>query len=180
MNLPVGVELIPLKTHADARGSLTEIFRDEWCEGFHPCQWNVTFSHANVLRGVHVHYKHSDYLVLLQGRISVGLHDARSGSQSYRTSCVTEIESNEMSVLRIPAGMMHGFYCHEPSLYIYGVNSYFDPDDELGCYWADPALGIAWPCREPLLNERDIRAGTLADVEARLHDLNPEFAKPAF
>ena len=39
-------------THADARGSLTELFRDEWGTGIQPVQWNASHSAPNVLRGV--------------------------------------------------------------------------------------------------------------------------------
>jgi dTDP-4-dehydrorhamnose 3,5-epimerase len=168
MDFPDGVDLLPLNTHRDERGSLTEIFRSEWCKNFNPCQWNVTRSHQNVLRGVHVHRKHNDYLVVLRGKITVGLHDARAKSRTYRRSATTELFGDEMSVLRVPPGVMHGFYCHEETLYIYGVDAYFDLDDELGCHWADPRLGIKWPCRNPTLSERDIHAGPLADIEPRL------------
>jgi len=176
MAFPDGVQLTALTMNRDDRGWLAEIFRDEWQVGAQPCQWNATQSNANVLRGVHVHYKHVDYLVLLRGKISAGLYDARPKSRTYRMSAVIDIHSEEVSALQIPVGVMHGFYCHEPSLYIYGVDSYFDPADELGCHWADPRLGIAWPCRNPSLSERDAQAGPLADVEAQLRVLNPDFA----
>ena len=175
-SLPHEVEIIPLTMHRDERGWLTEIYRQKWPVGIQPCQWNATFSDANVLRGVHVHYKHTDYLVLLRGRLSAGLYDARPKSPTHRMSCVFDIHCDEISALRIPTGVMHGFYCHEPTLYIYGVDSYFDPDDELGCHWADPGLGLKWPCKNPKLSERDLQAGPLADVEARLGTLNPELA----
>lgn len=175
-SLPHDVEIIPLTTHRDERGWLTEIYREKWPVGVQPCQWNATSSDANVLRGVHVHYKHTDYLVLLRGRLSAGLYDARPKSPTHRMSCVLDIRCDAISALRIPAGVMHGFYCHEPTLYIYGVDSYFDPDDELGCYWADPGLGLKWPCKTPKLSERDLQAGPLAEIEARLGTLNPEFA----
>jgi dTDP-4-dehydrorhamnose 3,5-epimerase len=87
-----------------------------------------------------------------------------------------ELRGDDMSGIRVPVGVMHGFYFHEPSMHIYGVDSYFDPDDDLACHWADPRLGIAWPCRDPVLSERDHHAGTLAEVEARLRSCNTEFA----
>jgi dTDP-4-dehydrorhamnose 3,5-epimerase len=162
--------------HRDERGSVTEIFRQEWPASIRPCQWNVAYSEANVLRGVHVHYKHIDYLVLLRGRLSAGLYDVRPKSPTYRMSSVFEICCDDLSALRIPTGVMHGFYCHEPTIYVYGVDSYFDPNDELGCHWADPGLKLQWPCRTPKLSERDMQAGPLADVEARLRTLDPEFS----
>jgi dTDP-4-dehydrorhamnose 3,5-epimerase len=176
MTLPDGVELTALTMHRDNRGWLTEIFRDEWRVGIEPLQWNVTMSEQNVLRGVHVHYRHEDYLVVLHGKISVGLYDVRPRSPTYRQTAMFEMSSDRLTAVRIPTGIMHGFYCHEKTLYIYGVDSYYDPNDELGCYWVDPQLGIDWPCHDPILSVRDREAGSLAEVEAQLLSLRPEFA----
>ena len=101
-SLPHDVEVIPLATHRDERGWLTEIYREKWPVGVQPCQWNATFSDANVLRGVHVHYKHTDYLVLLRGRLSAGLYDARPKSPTHRMSCVFDIHCDQISALRDP------------------------------------------------------------------------------
>jgi dTDP-4-dehydrorhamnose 3,5-epimerase len=174
--LPEGVRISPLAMNLDSRGSLTEIFRTEWIDGPGPCQWNLAKSAANVLRGVHVHFKHDDYMVVISGRLSVGLYDARPKSPTYRQSAIFEFSAEPTSALRIPIGVMHGFYMHEPTTYVYGVNSYYDPDDELGCYWADPALGIAWPCRDPLLSERDREPPSFGATHARLLALNPSLA----
>jgi len=57
-------KLIQLSTHWDARGALTEIFRGDWPDVAAPVQWNFVHSEANVLRGVHVHVTHVDYLVV--------------------------------------------------------------------------------------------------------------------
>ena len=79
-NLPQGVSLRSLQTHHDERGSLTELFRASWDIGIDAVQWNYCESEANVLRGVHMHVKHADYLILLRGRASIGLRDLRPGS----------------------------------------------------------------------------------------------------
>jgi len=168
-----GVTFSPLVMNRDNRGSVTEIYRDEWHSGTKPCQWNMTKSNANVLRGVHVHYKHTDHLVVLHGRLSIGLYDLRPNSPTYRKAALFEVGSEPPSALRIPTGVMHGFYAHEPSLYVYGVDSYYDRRDELGCHWADPALGIAWPCQQPELSERDKSAPSLGEVQTQLIALNP-------
>jgi len=176
LNLPHGVQLTPLDIHRDERGWLAEIFRDEWGAGMMPCQWNATMSQANVLRGMHVHCTHHDYLVVLQGRISVGLYDVRTRSQTYRTSSLFELSGEQQTAMRLPTGVIHGFYCHQPTLYVYGVDAYYDPDDEIGCRWCDPTLGIAWPCRDPMLSARDRDAGSVAELEMRLLAANAEFA----
>lgn len=133
-----------------------------------PCQWNAVVSEANTLRGVHVHARHRDYLVVVQGRLTAGLHDLRPDSPTYRQSALVDLSGEHVSALLIPTRVAHGFYVHEPSLYLYGMDAYFDPADELGCRWDDPALGLAWPCEDPVLSERDRAAASLAALEARL------------
>jgi dTDP-4-dehydrorhamnose 3,5-epimerase len=167
MDLLENVRLTRLDMHSDARGSFTEFFRDEWAMGVSPCQWNVAISRANVLRGAHVHLRHSDYLVVVRGRLSVGLFDLRPGSRTYTRSALIELSGERLTGLSIPPGVMHGFYAHESSVHIYGVDAYYDPEDELGCNWADPDLGIAWPCSAPKLSPRDRDAGSLAEVQAQ-------------
>src|SRR3970282_2615067 len=78
--LPHGVAWRELETHADQRGDLTELFRAEWQSGPAPVQWNFVRSQANVLRGVHVHPRHDDYLIVLQNRMEIGLKDLRRDS----------------------------------------------------------------------------------------------------
>ena len=48
----MNVKNIPLVAHPDSRGTLTELFRQEWFDGPCPLQWNMVQSEANVLRGV--------------------------------------------------------------------------------------------------------------------------------
>lgn len=172
--LPAGVQMVPLTVHRDHRGWLSEIYRQDRPTGVMPCQWNATFSEANVLRGVHVHARHKDHLVVAQGRMSVGLYDLRRNSPTYRKSALFELSGRDLTVVTVPVGVMHGYYCHEPTLYVYGVDEYYTPDDELGCHWADATLGIAWPCTAPILSDRDRNAGTLAQTEIRLRALRPE------
>lgn len=164
--LPLDVEILPLVKHRDARGWLSEVFRKDRV-AHDPCQWNVTASEPNVLRGMHVHIRHRDYLVVLQGRMSVGLFDIRPQSPTQRHAAMVTLAGEPLSALRVPVGVMHGFYVHEPTIYLYGVDAYFDAADELSCHWADPRLSLTWPCAAPVLSERDSRAGTLEHVEAQ-------------
>jgi dTDP-4-dehydrorhamnose 3,5-epimerase len=170
--LPQGVIFSPLTMNRDDRGCLTEIYRDEWYDATKARQWSVTRTAANVLRGVHVHYRHTDHLVVIDGRFSVGLYDARPNSPTYRSAALFEIRAEPLLVLRIPVGVMHGLYAHEPTLHVCGVDAYYDPEDELQCHWADPALRIPWPCRNPELSARDRSAGSFAEAQARLIALN--------
>jgi dTDP-4-dehydrorhamnose 3,5-epimerase len=121
----------------------------------HPVQWNAVTSETGVLRGVHVHPRHDDYLVIVKGRGTVGLRDLRRGSPTEGLATTVEMHGAHPSALIIPHGVAHGFYFHEPSLHIYAVSHYWDPADELGCRWDDPALEIPWPVTEARVSERD-------------------------
>jgi dTDP-4-dehydrorhamnose 3,5-epimerase len=49
----------------------------------------------------------------------------------------------------------HGFYALTDMTITYLVDHYYNPDDELGVAWDDPALGIPWPTTSPELSGRD-------------------------
>ena len=158
-----GVRHADLRTHADDRGDLTEVFRVSWFDRLDPVQWNYVRSAANVLRGVHCHVDHSDVLVLAEGHMALGLHDLRPESVSTGRSVILELDPTEQALL-IPPGVAHGFYYRERSVLLYAVTHEWNLDDELGCRWDDPELGLQWPCTTPLLSERDVEAGPLSDL----------------
>jgi len=178
MSLPDGVVIRPLETHRDDRGVFTELFRQSWV-GTRHLQWNAVSSRANVLRGVHVHLRHHDYLVLLRGRARIGLCDLRPESPTHRLACAVELSDSPLSAIQIPPGVAHGFYFYEPSLHVYAVTEYWSPDDELGCHFADPALGLKWPDPRPLLSPRDAALGPLTLLAGRIPAWRPLEQPPA-
>ncbi|HEV8533652.1 MAG TPA: dTDP-4-dehydrorhamnose 3,5-epimerase family protein [Methylomirabilota bacterium] len=170
--LPHGVLWRELKTHADHRGELTELFRAEWQDGPAPVQWNFVRSQKNVLRGVHVHPRHDDYLIVLENRMVLGLKDLRRDSPTHGCVSMIELNGERLSAIHIPHGVAHGFYVPSDALYVYAVSSYWDVLDELRCRWDDPELGLRWPTDSPALSDADTTAGTLSamrrDLEARM------------
>ena len=173
MRLPAGVKLLELTPHPDERGSFLEIFREEWPGAGHPVQWNAVRSAAGVLRGVHVHRIHDDYLTIAFGRASIGLRDLRMGSKTEGLTAVVPLSSQNPKAIVIPHGVAHGFLFHEPSLHIYAVSHYWNPADELGCKWDDPDLGIEWPERPLLVSERDASAQSFLSLVSELEPYQP-------
>lgn len=175
--LPHAVIWRDLETHSDHRGDLTELFRVEWQPGPAPVQWNFVRSQKNVLRGVHVHPRHDDYLVVLQNRMVLGLKDLRRDSPTHNLASIVELEGERLSAILIPHGVAHGFYFPSDALYLYSVSHYWDHSDELRCRWDDPDLGLDWPTGSPLLSDVDHRAGTLSamrrDLEAGMRSVPP-------
>lgn len=168
-----GVRLRRLTPHPDNRGQFTEAFRREWDTGVDPVQWNIVSSKPGVLRGVHVHPKHTDILIVASGCATIGLSDLRVGSPTEGRATTIRLVGEEPGAITIPPGVAHGFLFHEPTVTIYGVSRYWDVEDELGCHWSDPALGIPWPFSPTLLSERDAHAGSLSDLLAQLAPYQP-------
>ncbi|CAN5806103.1 N/A [soil metagenome] len=166
MVLPSGVELYPLEPHADSRGVFTEALPrllGPLCRARAVERGSLR---GNVLRGVHAHWQHADYLTVVVGRAAIGLHDLREGSETEGMGAIVELDADAPAGLAIPPGVAHGFYFHEPSLHLDAVSHEWDPADELGCRWDDPALEIAWPCSEPLISGRDGGLGPLSLLRA--------------
>ena len=171
--LPAGAGVRELTMHSDHRGSFTEAFRREWDMGIDPVHWNVVKSNAGTIRGVHVHPRHTDFLVVTSGTATIGLRDLREGSSTHQRSSTFVLTGERLSALLIPPGVAHGFLFHEPTVTVYAVSHYWDTDDELACHWADPDLGIAWPFSPSLVSVRDDEAGTLSELVAQLAPLQP-------
>jgi dTDP-4-dehydrorhamnose 3,5-epimerase len=163
-----GVIRRELAVHSDSRGDLAEFFRADWKSRLEPVQWHFVRTQANVLRGVHAHARHLDYLILLEGRMLVGLRDLRLTSPTYGRQTLFELHEKNPEALEIPPGVAHGFYSATPTLHVCGVSHHWHPDDELGCHWDDPALQIAWPRMNPIISVRDSGLGTMRDLEAGL------------
>ena len=156
-----GVKFYPIQKHEDDRGELSEIFRNQWIDNDHPIQWNYVKSNPNVLRGFHVHYLHTDYLMLMEGKMELALKDLRTESPSSFQSEIVNISGKERYLIKIPPGVGHGFYFPIPSIHIYSVSQYWNTKDELGCLWNDPDLNMSWPTsyeKSPLLSKKDKKA----------------------
>ncbi len=160
-----GVVQLPLQPNADDRGMLTELHRTAWTPGFMPVQWNLVRNRSTVLRGFHCHVRHTDLLAIVDGSMVLGLKDLRTNSATYdRAERLTM--TPETGLVIIPPGVGHGFYFAEPTTLLNAVSHEWSKDDELGCRWDDPDLDIDWGCSDPIISERDIRAGTLPELRA--------------
>jgi dTDP-4-dehydrorhamnose 3,5-epimerase len=174
MKLPDGVEIKQLSTHPDTRGSFTEAFRQSWYPDFKPLQWNVVQNKAGVFRGIHVHKKHWDYLLFVTGEVIVSVSDFRSGSPTEGLSQLVTLKGDNPQAVVIPPGVGHGFYFLTPGFHIYAMTHYWDGGNEPGCHFLDPALGLDWPNKNPILSTYDQHLPPLLEI---LHLVPPY--KPA-
>ena len=181
--MPTAIEdvlVIEPRIFEDPRGFFMETFHRERyaalgiCEDF--CQDNLSFSCKNTVRGLHYQIPHEQakLVQVLQGEIFDVAVDIRRGSPSFgRAVGVTLSERNRRQVF-IPKGFAHGFcVLSETALFSYKCSDFYAPDCDRGVLWSDPALGINWPIKGPLLSAKDESLPVLMDIAP---DRLPEFS----
>lgn len=163
--LPPGVTLRPLPVYPDARGRVGELFPAAAAADFPPAQWAFAVCEPDTLRGVHVHRRHRDWLVVIDGLLWAGLCDLRAGSPAFGRGVLLPLRGAAPVALHIPPGVAHGFLSPQRAIFCLGADRPYDLADELGCRWDDPGLGLAWPLdRPPLLSPRDLALPSLAEL----------------
>ncbi len=134
-------------------------------------QDNHSRSARETLRGLHAQRRHAQgkLVRVLQGEIFDVAVDIRRGSPHFMRWVGVTLSAENVRQCYIPPGFAHGFCvtgdCAEVE---YKCTDYYDPTDELRLLWNDPAIGIEWPVRDPILSEPDRVAPRLADVAALL------------
>jgi dTDP-4-dehydrorhamnose 3,5-epimerase len=151
-----GVVVVTPDVHGDNRGRFVETFRKEWVPGAaEMVQANRADRKQGALVGLHYHRHQADYWYVPFGRAMVVLHDLRAASPTDGATLVLEIGEHDHRGVYIPPGVAHGFYALTDMTITYLVDHYYDPADELGVAWDDPALGVTWPTTTPELSGRD-------------------------
>ena len=156
-----GVYIITPTVHGDERGYFVETYRREWIpKGREMIQGNRGDRVAGCLVGLHYHLHQSDYWYVPHGHARVVLHDLRQGSPTDgNTVCLDlgEVDggaNNHLGVY-IPPGVAHGFASLSDMTITYLVDGYYNPADELGVAWDDPAIDADWGLAAPILSARD-------------------------
>lgn len=168
VSLPDGVRVIDLPAFRDARGTVVETFRPDWLPDFASSQWTLLHSDARVVRGVHCHLRRTDYVVAALGTVHVVLVDARPSSATFRAAERVVLESEAPQALLVPVGVGHAFETVRAATVLTGLDTTWDPADEFGCSWTDPVVRHLFTVEDPLLSERDARAGNFDDMVAAL------------
>lgn len=103
-----GVVIKPLKRFADARGWLTELFRDdELPEDFRPVMSYLSVTHAGVARGPHEHVDQTDGFAFIDGAYRLYLWDNRDGASKELHSY--EVGTDNPVLVLVPPGVVHAY-----------------------------------------------------------------------
>ncbi len=155
--------------HGDERGRFVETYRRSWFPlGREMVQGNRSEKQAGAVVGLHYHLHQADYWYVLRGRARVVLHDLRLGSPTEQATLHIDLDGDEDRGVFIPPGVAHGFASHSDLLLWYLVDSYYNPDDELGVAWDDEEIGAEWGVTDPVLSARDRSNPRRADIAPEL------------
>ncbi|MGH9067774.1 MAG: dTDP-4-dehydrorhamnose 3,5-epimerase family protein [Acidimicrobiales bacterium] len=153
----------------DERGRFLETYRRSWFPmGREMVQASRSDKAAGAVVGFHYHLHQADYWYVARGRARVALHDLRSGSPTEGATEVLEIGDHDDRGVFIPPGVAHGFAALTDLTLTYLVDGYYNPADELGIAWDDPAIGVDWGVADPVVSARDRANPARADIEPSL------------
>jgi dTDP-4-dehydrorhamnose 3,5-epimerase len=150
------VVVVEPDSFGDERGRFLETYRREWFPlGREMVQGNRSDKQRGAVVGLHYHLHQADYWLVPRGRARVVLHDLRVGSPTDAATLILEIGEQDGRGVWIPPGVAHGFAALTDLSVTYLVDSYYNPEDELGVAWDDPEIGVDWGVAEPIVSKRD-------------------------
>ena len=161
--------IIKHEKFTDERGFIAETYRkDKYTElglDVEFVQDNHTRSTKNILRGLHFQWEPpmGKMVRVIQGTAFLVAVDIRIGSPTFGKWFGIESSFDSCEHVYAPAGFARGFYVLSDVAEIQykctGV--YTSTKAESGILWNDPAIGIEWPGKNPILSAKDEIAQTL-------------------
>ena len=133
-------------------------------------QDNQSASRKGVLRGLHFQKKNPQgkLVRVIEGEVFDVAVDLRKNSKTFGKWVGVTLSAENKKQFYIPEGFAHGFVVlSETATFVYKCTRLYDPKDEGGLMWNDPAIGIEWPVGdgfEPLLSEKDTKNPLLKDL----------------
>ena len=172
-----GVVVVVPRVFSDPRGFFLESYNQAAFRGHGLdavfLQDNQSKSLRGTLRGLHFQLPPMAQVKLVRvvrGAIWDVAVDIRAGSPTFGQWVGIELSADNFRQLYVPAGFAHGFcVLSDEAEVLYKTSQLYSPAHERGLLWSDPAIGVIWPIAEPLLSERDRRAGTVDDYLAGDH-----------
>ncbi len=165
------VLILEPKVHGDSRGFFYETFQARrYADAGIPgafVQDNLSRSVRGTLRGLHFQEPRAQgkLVQVLRGTVWDVAVDVRRGSPRFGRWIALELSETTPRQLWIPPGFAHGFCVLSDSAdFFYKCTELYSPESERSIAWDDPAIGIAWPVKEPLLSAKDRAAPRLADA----------------
>jgi dTDP-4-dehydrorhamnose 3,5-epimerase len=170
-----GCVLVKPRVFPDDRGFAMESFkRSDFVKAGIPgdfVQDNHSRSAKGVLRGLHFQRgaaAQGKLVRCVRGAIlDVGV-DIRRDSPTFGKWLAVELSEANARVVYFPPGFAHGFLAlSDGTEVLYKCTAEYSPADEGGIRWDDPALGIDWGIKNPVLSAKDAALPALKDARLR-------------
>ncbi len=146
----------------DERGHFSEVYhREKYRAGgieVDFVQDNFSFSRRGSLRGLHyqLNCPQAKLVTALSGEIFDVAVDLRPSSPNFKKWVGVKLSGESKRQLFVPEGFAHGFLVlSETAGVLYKCSRLYDPADDRGIRWSDPALAIAWPFSPELVSKKD-------------------------
>lgn len=98
------------------------------------------------------------------GRAFLLAVDIRKGSPTLGQWAGVEASAENKKQVWAPAGFARGFcVLSEVAEIQYKCTGVYNAKGESGILWSDPAIGISWPIRTPILSKKDESSQTLEE-----------------
>jgi dTDP-4-dehydrorhamnose 3,5-epimerase len=127
----------PLKVNLDGRGDVIELWSAPW-EGFDfPAHVYQSATDVGVVKCWHLHEVHTDQFAVTRGKIQVSIVDIREDSATFGVANRFVFGHSSPALLRIPAGLLHGWKClTPPEVIVINLQTHvYDPSDEFKFPW---------------------------------------------
>ena len=94
--------------------------------------------------------------------------DLRKGSPTFGKWYGREVNTDNRLMIFAPPSFARGFAVLSDYAEIqYVCTGIYNNKGESGIRWNDPAIGVEWPVKEPILSKKDETAQLLSEWEAR-------------
>lgn len=176
VKLPIsGLLLFKPNIYKDERG----YFFESWNEDLFKSngvdvsfvQDNQSFSHKNVLRGLHFQdppYAQGKLVRVIQGSVIDVAVDIRKKSNTYGQYFSLELSSKNNYIFWIPPGFAHGFAALEDNtIFSYKCTNVYNKKSEGSLIWNDVNLNIDWGIDDPIVSSKDMNSISFNDLESQ-------------
>jgi dTDP-4-dehydrorhamnose 3,5-epimerase len=170
-----GLVCVQPQVFADDRGFFFESYHQERYQKMGiACDFvqdNHSRSVYGTLRGLHYQSTpgQAKLVRVLSGRIFDVAVDIRPQSPTFGQWAGVYLDAEKHAQLFVPVGFAHGFcVVSDVAEVAYKVSALYNPSTECSIAWNDPAIGVEWPVKDPLLSARDMQASSWAQFCAKV------------
>ncbi len=159
-----GAFIVELEPFEDERGFFARSFCKKEFEkqglNHNIVQCNVSYNKKKgTLRGMHYQvapHEEAKIVSCTSGALYDVIVDLRVDSVTFKKWIAIELSATNKRMVYIPEGFAHGFQTLQDDTEIfYQMLEYYHPESARAIKWNDPALGIIWPLRDPIMSTKD-------------------------